>query len=316
MLRLSRMAKLLRAIPELVIIVKGIGFASRSVGVFLMLWLMIIFVFSIVLRQFSADIALGQHEFQSVPHSMKTLLLTGILPDQMQLLDDVFAWPGIWLICLAFFLLASVTIMYMLVGVLVEVMTAISSTEKEGMTVSFVARQLREVMALNNFSTELSLSQADVTKLLVVPDVARIIGEVGADVGVLMDMLDIVFEDLQKKEVQGLSFEGLVDWVLNMRGHNTATVKDVKELMRIMKALVKEGQGALHKRMQDEFSAVRSELKFLREDALKRDGEEDEGLEDSDEEGEAKEAASKNAKPPKAVLSDAEEEDEWGPLAD
>ena len=35
-------------------------------------------------------------------------------------------------LCLA----AQVTIMYMLVGVLVEVMTVISATEKEGMTVS------------------------------------------------------------------------------------------------------------------------------------------------------------------------------------
>ena len=33
-------------------------------------------------------------------------------------------------------MLAQVTIMYMLVGVLVEVMTVISATEKEGMTVS------------------------------------------------------------------------------------------------------------------------------------------------------------------------------------
>jgi len=279
-LRLSRMAKLLRAFPELKIIVKGIRFAFRSVGVFFLLWMMIIFVTSILLTQLNSSFkttdAFGEL-FARVDISMETLLLVGVLPQQAGLLRTAMkASPVFWIIILAFVLLASMTIMYMLVGVLVEVMSAIASSEKEGMTVSFVATQLRETMEALNKSPDQSLSQAEFEKFLLEPEVVRVISGVGVDIGTLLDMMDIVFEDLDKKGINGLSFESMVELLLNLRGANTATVKDVKELLRVLKAIFNDNLASMHRKIQDEFFNIRSDLGALREESYDRNDYDDE----------------------------------------
>jgi hypothetical protein len=279
-LRLSRMAKLLRAFPELKIIVKGIRFAFRSVGVFFLLWMMIIFVTSILLTQlnssFTTTDAFGEL-FARVDISMETLLLYGVLPHQASLLKTAMkASPVFWIIILAFVLLASMTIMYMLVGVLVEVMSAIAASEKEGMTVSFVATQLRETMEALNKSPDQSLSQAEFEKFLMEPEVVRVISGVGVDIGTLLDMMDIVFEDLDKKGISGLSFESMVELLLNLRGANTATVKDVKELLRVLKAIFNENLASMQRKIQEEFFNIRSDLGALREESYDRHDYDDE----------------------------------------
>eukprot|EP00930_Biecheleria_cincta_P046590 TRINITY_DN32148_c0_g1_i1.p1 TRINITY_DN32148_c0_g1~~TRINITY_DN32148_c0_g1_i1.p1 ORF type:complete len:851 (-),score=181.04 TRINITY_DN32148_c0_g1_i1:20-2572(-) len=268
-LRLTRMAKLLRLFPELKIIVKGIRFAFRSVGVFFLLWMMIIFVCAIVLTQLNSSFATTKefgNLFKSVSISIETLLLNGIMPQQADLLRVAMgAHPFFWVLLMGFVLLASVTIMYMLVGVLVEVMSAISVTEKEGMTVSFVATQLRETMEASNYDLERSLSQVEFSTLLTQTDVARIVTGVGVDIGVLLDMMDIIYEDLQKKGIVGLSFESMVELILNLRGANTATVKDVKELLRVLKAIFKENFNLMQKKIHEEFNSIKSDLGALRD---------------------------------------------------
>ncbi|CAE7879169.1 unnamed protein product [Symbiodinium microadriaticum] len=274
-LRLSRMAKLLRAVPELVIIIKGIGFAARSVIVFFMLWTMIIYVFAILLRQLTQSHDVGPKYFSSVSHSMMTLFLNGIVPNQASIINEVgvASW-AFWLILVCFVLLASVTIMYMLVGVLVEVMTVISATEKEGMTVSYIASTLRQLMQQLNYSTEVPLSQREFQALLVEEEVDRLLSGMGVDVVALVDTADVIYEDMNKMG-KSMTFENLVDTILNLRGKNTATVKDVKEQARVIKSMVQHTLNANGNKVMEEFQVLRTELAALREEALRRDEDED-----------------------------------------
>lgn len=273
-IRLTRMAKLLRVFPELKIIVKGIRFASRSVAVFFLLWIILIFIFSIVLTQLNGSFSTTdefQSLFRTVSISIDTLLVNGILPQQAGLLKIAMdANPIFWLLILGFVLLVSVTIMYMLVGVLVEVMGKISVSEKESMTVTFVASQLREIMESLNVNPAESLSQTDFQNLLIQPDIALTISSVGVDAGVMMDMMDIIYEDLEKKGIIGLSFETMVEIILNLRGANNATVKDVKELIRVMKVMIKESITVLHEKLHGELSSIRSDLGALREETIQK----------------------------------------------
>ncbi|CAJ1350489.1 unnamed protein product [Effrenium voratum] len=275
-LRLSRMAKLLRAVPELVIIIKGIGFAARSVLVFFLLWSMIIYVFAIVLRQATESFPFGALYFSTVTQSMTTLFLSGIVPGQADLIKAAGdAHWSCWLILVAFVLLASVTIMYMLVGVLVEVMTVISSTEKEGMTVSHLATTLRTIMQQLNYSTEVPLSQREFQNLLLEEEVERLLGSLGVDVVALVDTADVIYEDMTRSG-KSMTFENMVDTFLNLRGRNTATVKDVKEQARVIKAMVNHTLQANGKQVMEEFNTIRAELALLREEALRRDESDDE----------------------------------------
>jgi len=270
------MAKLLRAVPELVIIIKGIGFAARSVLVFFLLWTMIIYVFAIVLRQTTTGFDFGTKHFSTVSHAMVTLFLSGIVPGQADLVHEAgYAHWAFWLILVSFVLLASVTIMYMLVGVLVEVMTVISSTEKEGMTVSYVAAMLRSIMTQHNYSTEVPLSQREFQQLLREQEVDRLLRDIGVDVVALVDTADVIYEDFTKHGLI-MDFGNLMDTILNLRGKNTATVKDVKEQSRVIKSVVQQTLQANGAKVMEEFQYLRAELALLREEALRRDEEDEE----------------------------------------
>ena len=70
---------------------------------------------------------------------MSTLLLRGTLPDMADLVEDVGRVNIIYAAFMLFFiLLASLTVLNMLVGVLCEVVSVVSAVEKESMTVQFV----------------------------------------------------------------------------------------------------------------------------------------------------------------------------------
>mmetsp|Transcript_36796 Transcript_36796/g.66708 ORF Transcript_36796/g.66708 Transcript_36796/m.66708 type:complete len:874 (+) Transcript_36796:2-2623(+) len=283
-LRLSRMAKVLRAIPELVIIVKGIGFASRSVVVFFALWMLIIYVFSLLFRQLSVDHSIGPEYFSSVYHGMNTLLLYGILPDHAKIVLDMgsdswYFWPLI----VFFILLTSLTIMYMLVGVLVDVVGVIAATEKEGMTVAFLSSQMREKMELFNYSTEGAVNQFEFQKMLWEPEITKILQGIGVDVVTLVDMLGILYEDICKDGREGLEFEEIIDLILNMRGANPATVKDVKEQLRVTKSMLNSQNKLVMDKLSAEFDKIHVEMKQLRDEAVKRDAEYGEDTEEEQE---------------------------------
>jgi len=282
-LRVSRLLKLLRAIPELVIIVKGIAIASRSVAVFLTLWVMIIYVFAIVLTQLSGGDDIGTAYFSSVSHSMSTLFLNGIVPEQAQIIIAAgnANWY-FWIILMLFTLLASITIMYMMVGVLVEVMGMISASEKEGMTVSYVATSIRETMSMLSYPTETPLSQQQFEKLLVEPDIANVLVGIGVDVVGLVDSMDVIFSDLAKSG-ESMTFENLVELFLNMRGNNQATVKDVKDSLRVVKMVIIDSVKSFQKQVTDEFKQMRGDILTLTEETRRHNDTEDAEYEEDEE---------------------------------
>eukprot|EP00434_Breviolum_minutum_P011088 symbB.v1.2.009783.t1/scaffold574.1/size185248/8 len=272
LLRLSRMAKLLHAVPELTIIMKGINLATRSVLVFFLFWAMVVYVFALILRQVTEGYGVGGQYFSNVPQSVNNLLLYGIIPDQRDLVDaasTVGAW--MWPLIVCFFFFVSITIMYMLVGVLVDVMRVTSATEKEGITISYLASEFREKMEQLSCNPDEPISQFEFQKLLLEPEIALVLSGEGVDVIALVDSLDLVYEDVGKDGKDGLEFAAAMDLILNMRGNNPATVKDVKEQLRIMKSLVKTSQLTIVEKMNSEFAHMSSLLKELREEALQRE---------------------------------------------
>lgn len=258
--RISRMARLMRAIPELMILLKGIGAASRSVCVFFLLWLIIIYVFAVIFRNLTDDTELKGTFFGSVPETMNTLLLEGILPDNALLVNSVaHESPIFWVVMMFFVGLASVTIMYMLIGVLVDVVGVIAATEKEALTVMTVATGLRERLEHLGRDPEAPITKYEFTNLLAMPEVALIAQDIGVDVIVLVDMVDVIYDD-PKVEAHGLDFPAFVDIILDMRGKNAATVKDVKGLVRVFKSMISGNMKDQLKHVKDEFAIIRNDL--------------------------------------------------------
>jgi len=163
---------------------------------------------------------------------MSSLLLLGVLPDLFDFVSRVGQEHIAYSVLLLFFiLLSSLTVMNMLVGVLVEVVSVVSSVEKEQMTVQFVKTMLLGLLHRSGIDADCNnhISKAEFESLLLQPEAARIIQEVGVDVVGLVDLADFIFEDGVE-----LSFPEFMEIVLQLRGSNTATVKDIVDLRRFV----------------------------------------------------------------------------------
>merc|ERR1719217_706506 len=108
--------------------------------------------------------------------------------------------------------------MFMLIGVLCEVVSAIASTEKEGILAGNVAGGLREAFDSMGMPCDIPLSKQQFQDLLCEPSIVDRLTDVGTDPVVLVDMSEVIFDSVDK-EGSGMSFEKFVDVVLSMRGH-------------------------------------------------------------------------------------------------
>lgn len=131
-------------------------------------------------------------------------------------------------ILLLFIFLASLLVLNMLIGVLCEVVTFVSSVEKEQLQVTWVRQELQKV--LNKFrknSESKTLTREEFAMLLTKPDAVKVIKMLGVDVLGLADFADFFFRGTDE-----IVFGDFMELVLQLRGSNKATVKDVVDLRR------------------------------------------------------------------------------------
>lgn len=278
LLRLSRLTKILRALPELVIIMKGVAFASRSVTIFFMLWFMVAYVFAILFRNLPGleGTPIAQKYFPSVSEAMNNMLLFGVFNSNAYVVKEIAGdVPWLWPFLVFFFALVSLTIMYMLVGVLVDVISVVATTEKEKLGMTYIVELLREELEKLGLKEDLKINQAEFQNLILEPGIIRVLQEAGVDVAVLADMLDVVFEDVAHKGEEGkgamMTFSDLVTLLLSMRGANPATVKDCKEQIRVTKTIIRQSMEEISENLNDMYTKLRNDLQSV--DAVDDDDE-------------------------------------------
>eukprot|EP00927_Polykrikos_kofoidii_P084895 TRINITY_DN9081_c0_g1_i2.p1 TRINITY_DN9081_c0_g1~~TRINITY_DN9081_c0_g1_i2.p1 ORF type:complete len:652 (-),score=149.45 TRINITY_DN9081_c0_g1_i2:16-1971(-) len=244
--RMMRMAKLLRAMPELLILIKGMVSAMRSVCFTLLLQLIILYVFGITFVQITSDLNVGEKHFALVVTSMHTLLVHGTLMDNIgelvyELIEESVINAVVFYI---FVLISALTVMNMLIGVLCEVVSAVAATEKEQLTVTYVKGQVQEILRQGGVDQDGDgmISKVEFAQILENAQAARILSEVGVDVFGLVELSDFIFE---KEDENGARFEGqltfadFMEVVLQLRGSNVASVKDMTDLRKFMSATFK-----------------------------------------------------------------------------
>lgn len=179
--------------------------------------------------------------------------------------------PWLWPIIVFFFALVSLTIMYMLVGVLVDVIGVVATSEKERIEVGYVAGVLRHEFHRLGRHTDSAISQDDFLSIMGEPGVLEVIQSVGVDINVLADMLDLLFDDASKKKGGVMHFQDLVSMVLNMRGTNPATVKDCKEQIRVTKSIITLFMEDLSQNMERGFTMLASQIHSIEADQYSED---------------------------------------------
>jgi hypothetical protein len=133
--------------------------------------------------------------------------------------------------------------MNMLVGVLVEVVSVVSAVEKEELVVNFVKTQLQDLLKKLGWMKEqdsvapgggdIQITKSEFQTLLATPEAARCLQGVGVDVVGLVDFEDLIFQDNDN-----ISFCSFMETVLQLRGSNAATVKDIVDLRKSLMQVV------------------------------------------------------------------------------
>eukprot|EP00927_Polykrikos_kofoidii_P087140 TRINITY_DN9967_c0_g1_i1.p1 TRINITY_DN9967_c0_g1~~TRINITY_DN9967_c0_g1_i1.p1 ORF type:complete len:697 (+),score=138.36 TRINITY_DN9967_c0_g1_i1:45-2135(+) len=240
--RMCRMARLLRCTPELMIMIKGLLAAARSVFFTLVLLGALLFVFAIVFTQMTVDTALKELYFRNVGASMYFLVVYGTLLLSTDFKADELSHEGGFLITCCFFLFilfGAVLLMNMLIGVLCEVVTAVAITEKEEMLVTYVRTKLEKVMAIIDEDGGGTISRDEFMLILDNLEAMEALQDVGVDVVGLVDFADFIFADDSladgddSPEVE-LTLPEFMNVILQLRGSNNATVKDIVDLRKFV----------------------------------------------------------------------------------
>jgi len=141
---------------------KGMAAAARSVFFTLVLLCVLLYMFAIAFTQLLAkDTSPARDYFSGVARSMHTLWVYATLIDELSELMGVLekaSSPLAMIMLLNFFILvASLTVMNMLVGILVEVVSAVAVSEREEAALSLVRNKLERIFS------ELGLDSSDAT---------------------------------------------------------------------------------------------------------------------------------------------------------
>mmetsp|Transcript_39677 Transcript_39677/g.71399 ORF Transcript_39677/g.71399 Transcript_39677/m.71399 type:complete len:534 (+) Transcript_39677:98-1699(+) len=231
LLRLLRMARMLRSMPELMILVNGMLAAMRSVFFVMCLLILIMYVFAIIFTQLAKGTTMGSFYFPNIQHSMYSLLIYGtFLDDLARFCDEIGreSYPCLGLVFL-FILLASCTVLNMLIGVLCEVVSAVADNEKEEMNLAFVSDKLHSLLYNLDEDRDGHISKAEFMKILSFPEAVRALEEVEIDPIAVVDFADFIFG---MGTGSNISFEEFMEVLLNLRSCNTATIRDIVDLKK------------------------------------------------------------------------------------
>jgi len=237
--RMARMARLLRAVPELVILVKGLCSAARSVFFTLVLLGGVLYVFAIIFCQILRGSPVGDRFFFSVLGSMHTLWIKGALLDDVSDLVTALQQESVPVMLLLdlFLLIATLTVMNMLIGVLCEVVSAVAAAEREDLAIAYARSKLRRIFdnVLDEDHNQ-NISKSEFVKIIENGEATRTMHDLDVDVVGLVDFADVIFaKDINDNDYdRELSFPEFMEVIVAFRGSNTATVKDIENLRKLI----------------------------------------------------------------------------------
>lgn len=231
------MTRVFRSVPELMVLIHGMALAVRSVCTTLILLVLITYTFAIVFRSLldeDSQSALagddGPNNFSSVPVSINFLILQvlcGFDGTYITKLLDVSSMC--YVVMLVYLLLASLTLMNMLIGVLVEVVAQTAELERDDLALKELKRKIHDVVKYVNEDGDSTVTQEEFTKMIENDEAVQTLFEGGVNVFALVDFADFIFRDHAE-----MSLHDFTQLILQFRGSNAVTVKDVVDLRVFM----------------------------------------------------------------------------------
>jgi len=228
--RAARLARLLKDVPELMILIKGIAMALRAVFSTLVLLVLTIYIFAIAFTQLLSGTEVGSGCFDTVLEAMNCLLLNGVFADQANLITKMLEAHWTYYVgILIYMVIASLTVLNMLIGVMCEVVSMVSQAETEAMVAQNLKDKISKMLHILDVDNNKGISQDEFRFLLQNPAAMRALTEVNVDALALVEFADFIFQD------EGdLTYGDFVDSLLQFRNDKAVMVKDLHDVRRFI----------------------------------------------------------------------------------
>lgn len=236
LIRLTRLVKLFRAMPELMTLLRAFSSAARSCLCTIFLLLVLIYVYAIAFRQFvDEDTEIGKALFADVIRSMYTLLRDGLLPDYAPLIREVE--PAGWLpttVIIGFVILATFALLNMLVGILCDVAIRVSKMSRDELNYQRVRTSLQDIILTRidkNYDGQ--ISKEEFLGIMQDEKASSVVRSIGVDVAGLTEEADVIYDAVDDDGTEyerTLSFHQFMETLVGMTPENEVTLKDLNAL--------------------------------------------------------------------------------------
>lgn len=238
---------MLQHLPELMFIVRGLGMAFRAILVVLLFLTGIIYMGAIIFRGMLEGSAFGAEWFPSVLGAMGTLMLDCTLSGARgtSLIREAYKESVVYAgLLLCFVLLANVTMMSVITGVLVQTVKTVAGAEKEEKSVKDLISTMDALWhsaMKHNEGVSGTIDEVDLRNMMSIKETALIMRQMDVDVEGMETVSGFIFEQHGGR----LSRKDFLKMVLDLRGSQKATVKDHIETRKFVHADLKRAHGDL-----------------------------------------------------------------------
>jgi len=226
MARTARLMRLMRKFPELIMLLRGIVIAVRSVMFTFILLTIMTYMFSIAMKVVTANTEVEALYFVTVLQGMRNLAVQAIVPDldePIGVMIDAGLVPSF--IYFVFVFIVGLTMMNMLIGVLCEVISIISAVEREEFEMVKMKDGLIHLIMAADQDGSGCVSIKEFTNLLANPEAVKFLNSVDIDALALVDFADSIF-----KNGKTYDYSELIQILTSLRNSNQCTVKDMADL--------------------------------------------------------------------------------------
>jgi len=262
------MARLMRQVPELVTLCKGVISATKAVCWILGFLVAVMYVFGIIMCGFiensDEEDSAGQL-FGTLGDAMMSLFTLGVLGDNMfacweSLIfwhDNQFDSYAMQWLYFIFFCISSLTLLNMLIGVLCEVITQTSDSETNGRMENELRWCIEDAFDNMDLNQDSLICEDEWAKIKTNPSLRNTLENLGVDEDYhdvrLDQMQEILFHPKFGTIVQvrthdnekGIKMEQLINKVVEIRPDKEASALDVEMLRSIIKIQDKRNQKRL-----------------------------------------------------------------------
>jgi hypothetical protein len=235
-----------RELPELLIIVHGVVIALKAISVVLMLLAVIVYMGAVLFHAAAEGTAVGAEYFPTIFAAMGTLLLDCTLSGTrgVSLIRRAAAEGDAWGITLAilivlFVLLANITMLGVLTGLLVQTVRTTAEVEKEQSVVRHVSDEidrLWEDLKVYDEDGDGMISEAEMPHVIEDMDFCRTLHNMDVDIEGLIDMSQFIFHQYDGK----LAKKDFKKVILELRGKEQAKVKHHVETRKFVHTCIEE----------------------------------------------------------------------------